>query len=176
MLPSVTKRGERPLVWSPGDESRAAEHPSLISVFTRPCENRYVVLLHVGNQIAFRRVPQHRTAGKNTTMFASCAIRYISCFERELAGVDEQNEGCGTTHQRQFRSPRRGSRRESSQNTKSLLFQPGPFLRRISSRSFRCCLSIATRNGGSVMVRFPRGRAARLLSPRMNVGRDPAIW
>ncbi len=73
-----------------GDESRAAQRPSLISVFTRPCEKRSVVLLHICNQIAFRRVPQHRTAGKNTTVFASRAIRSLSGFERELAGVSSQ--------------------------------------------------------------------------------------
>src|SRR6266702_5931221 len=82
--------------------------------FSHNKKKRYLVLVHIFNQIAFRWVPQRRAVGKNTTVFTSRAMRYMSCFEPGLAHVYEPNERCGTTHQRHSRSPRRGSRGESS--------------------------------------------------------------
>src|SRR5690242_16325562 len=77
-------------------------------------KKRKIVLLHVCNQIVFWRVLWHRARGKNATAFNTRAIRYISCFEQCSLVCMNPAERCGTTHQRHSRSPRRGSRRESS--------------------------------------------------------------
>jgi hypothetical protein len=77
-----------------------------ISTFIPLKKKRYVVLLHVCNSIAFRWVLWRRARGKNATVFQYRAMRYISCFEPELADVHDPNDWCGTTHRCHSRSPR----------------------------------------------------------------------
>jgi hypothetical protein len=51
-----------------------------ISSFVPVPKNVQVVLLHVSNLIAFRRVPRRRAVGKNTTVFVNRANRYRKLF------------------------------------------------------------------------------------------------
>src|SRR5215471_5666264 len=64
-----------------GDVRRAAHRRNRYFRFSPHEKKRYVVLVHVVNQIAFRRVPPPCAVGKNTTMFQSRANQDMSCCE-----------------------------------------------------------------------------------------------
>src|SRR5215469_12758312 len=78
----------------------------LISTFVLITKKRPAVLSHVANSIVFRWFHGAGPWVKTLPCFTNRAMRYLSCFERELAHVHETNDRCGTTHQRHSRSPR----------------------------------------------------------------------